>query len=107
MAFTILYVTCSSQEEASRLSGGLLEKRLIACVNVFPIQSQFWWNGNLDRGQEWVALMKTQNKHIASVEEFINAKHSYQTPCIIRWEVDANQAYETWIISETEGGSLS
>lgn len=103
MAFTIFYITCSDQEEARNLSNELLGKRLIACVNIFRIESQFWWKGSIDKGQEWVALMKTQHKHIAAVEAFINAHHSYETPCIIRWEVNANKAYEDWIVSETKG----
>jgi len=101
MAISMLYVTCADEKEAMALGELLLQERLIACVNVFPMSSAFWWQGTLDKAREWVAIMKTRPSLVTSVEQAIKAHHSYQTPCIIRWLVEANPEYEAWITKET------
>ncbi|PIN69730.1 hypothetical protein COV93_04350 [Candidatus Woesearchaeota archaeon CG11_big_fil_rev_8_21_14_0_20_43_8] len=35
----IFYVTCSNEEEARKITDILLDGKLIACANVFPIKS--------------------------------------------------------------------
>ena len=41
---TLIYITCKDEEEAVKISKHLLDKRLIACSNMYPIRSMFWWN---------------------------------------------------------------
>jgi periplasmic divalent cation tolerance protein len=39
------YITNPSKEEAKRIAKHLLDKRIIACANIFPIESMYWWDG--------------------------------------------------------------
>lgn len=102
MSFSILYVTCRDHQEAERISSELLGLRMIACVNILPIESRFWWNSQIDEENEYVALLKTRTELVEAVEKKILAIHSYQTPCIMRWQVSANKEYEEWIHAETD-----
>ena len=45
MAF--VYITCKDKKEARKISRFLLEKKLIACANIFPIESMYRWEGKM------------------------------------------------------------
>jgi periplasmic divalent cation tolerance protein len=103
MAFLILYVTHADEASARALSQHLLEQKLIACANIFPIQSAYWWQGAVENAQEWVSLLKTSVDMGERTEAVILALHAYDTPCVMRWEVRANESYERWIQESVTG----
>ena len=40
----VILVTCANKREARRIARGLVEQRLVACVNIVDeIKSIFWW----------------------------------------------------------------
>eukprot|EP01124_Arcella_intermedia_P008663 TRINITY_DN1551_c0_g1_i1.p1 TRINITY_DN1551_c0_g1~~TRINITY_DN1551_c0_g1_i1.p1 ORF type:complete len:104 (+),score=9.79 TRINITY_DN1551_c0_g1_i1:41-313(+) len=46
--FSVAWVTAPNQQVAQNISTALLEKKLVACVNLIPgIQSMFWWEGKI------------------------------------------------------------
>ena len=101
MSFIVLYVTHQNEEEAEKVSKHLLDKKLIACVNSFEAKSTCFWKGELDRGEEVVTLFKTSKKLYKTVEKEIEEVHPYEIPCIIKFEVEANESYEKWIEEQT------
>lgn len=92
-----VYITCKDQEEANRVSEYLISKKLIACSNVFPIQSQYWWQGDIVKEGEYACLVKTTTELWDSLQVKILEVHSYDVPCIVKYEVEANNAYEAWV----------
>ena len=106
MAFSMLYVTCSNEKEAASLSASMLEKKLVACTNILPMKSHFWWKGELSHEDEMVVIMKTRQTLVEKVEKEILKLHSYDTPCVIHWSVTANESYEKWIEDETRDALL-
>lgn len=101
MSFIAVYITHASEEEAQKLSTLLLNKKIIACSNIFPIKSQYHWQGNIENDQEWVSIVKTQKKHWKLLRQIVEENHPYTTPCIIKFKVTANKSYEQWIIEST------
>ena len=89
-------------EEAKKVASHLLQKKIIACANFFPINSSFWWKGKIDNSNEIVALLKTKKQNWEKVKSEIKKIHSYETPCIMKLDVEANKDYENWIEEETE-----
>jgi periplasmic divalent cation tolerance protein len=75
---------------------------MIACVNYFPIQSAYWRKWQIETGNEIVSLLKTKSSNREKVKKEIEDIHPYETPCIIKIALEANQAYEDWIHKETE-----
>jgi periplasmic divalent cation tolerance protein len=102
MKIILLYVTHKNQEEAEKISSHLLEKKLIACTNFFPIKSSYWWKGSIETADEIVTLFKTKEENFEIVKAEIEKIHPYETPCILKLEADANESYATWINSETK-----
>ncbi len=97
MAFTLCYVTHPDEATAVRIGQALLQQKWIACYNLLPIQSAYWWQGSIETATEVVTLLKTSSRLADSLEAVISKLHPYTTPCIMRIEVTANAAYEAWI----------
>ncbi len=97
MTFTLLYITHSNESEAQRIVNHLLSHRLIACANIFPIQSAYWWEGAIEQDAEWVSILKTSQQRAATAAAEAERIHPYDTPCIVQLEVQANAKYIQWI----------
>ena len=98
----MFYLTYPDEATAQRIGEALLQERLVACVNTFPIKSAYWWEGQIAQDNEWVSVVKTRLEYETLVSSFVTERHPYQTPCILRFEVRANEAYFQWILASTE-----
>lgn len=103
MAFSVIYTTHPDKATAEKISNQLVKERLVACANIFPINSAFFWEGTCQNEAEFVAIVKTRNKLAKKVASRILELHPYDVPAIVRWKVTANKAYEKWIKEETSG----
>jgi len=56
----------------------------------------------MENTNEYVTLLKTRNSLWKEVENYILKHHSYEVPCIIKYDVTANESYEQWILSTTK-----
>ncbi|MBD3389109.1 MAG: divalent cation tolerance protein CutA [Candidatus Altiarchaeales archaeon] len=101
MSFIIAYITNQDMEAAKKVASHLLGKRLIACANLMPIESMYWWRGKVEEGSEVVAIVKTRRENWEKVKEEVLRIHPYETPCIMRIDAEANRGYEEWIREET------
>ena len=111
MKFIIIYITHKNLKEAKKVTEVLLRDRLIACVNYFPIESAYWWlaasfandggKRKIVHSKEVVSIVKTRKEHWTKVKNAVEAMHPYETPCIMKLEVESNKAYADWIKKET------
>ena len=99
--FLLFYVTHPDEVTARSIATVLLQERLVACANIIPITSAYWWEAAIAEGDEWVTILKTRLSLEEKVEEAIAQMHPDQTPCIMRFEVRANRAYQRWIEKNT------
>jgi periplasmic divalent cation tolerance protein len=92
-------VAAGSQEEADGVATAVLGRRLAACVQVVgPVESRFWWEGELDTATEWLCLIKTTDDRLADVVAAVRKAHSYDTPEIIAVPVvGGSERYLRWI----------
>ncbi len=99
LGFLLVFCTCGSEEEASRLAGALVEKRLAACVNVLPqIQSIYRWKGEIERAAEYLLLIKTTEERFEALRDAILGLHTYDTPEVIGIPIaDGAEKYLAWI----------
>lgn len=90
-------------KEARKISRHLIEKKLVACANIFPINSIYPWKGEIQDTEEIVVLLKTPDENYEKVETEIKKLHSYDTPAIYSWTVDKiNKDYLDWVNKETK-----
>jgi len=97
--FIIVYITHPNEETAKTIVDYLLTEKAVACGNIFPITSSYWWKGQIEQEGEFVSIVKTIPEKWDTVVDLVSSKHPYETPCIMRLEASANQAYEDWIKS--------
>ncbi|HLD19461.1 MAG TPA: divalent-cation tolerance protein CutA [Candidatus Nanoarchaeia archaeon] len=94
----MVYVTCKNFSEAGKISKRLLEKRLIACANIFPVKSLYAWKGKIVQENEHVIIMKTLRQKFSKIKAEILKMHSYDVPCIVGYEMKAGHAdYLKWL----------
>ena len=95
----VILCTCSSEEEAQKISRGLLEQRLAACVNaVLPVRSYYWWKGAIESDTEVLLLIKSSSDLFAAVEAAVRALHSYEVPELLALPVEHGSAdYLNWL----------
>ena len=98
--FVYVYVTNPSKPAALTVAKHLLSKRLIACVNLFPIESIYWWHGKLETAKEFVLIAKTVSKNFDKVKKEVEKIHPYEVPCIVKIPVSSNEKYFEWLESE-------
>lgn len=97
----LVYITCKDKGEARKISKHLLEKKLIACTNIHPIESMYWWKGKIEEDNEVVIIAKTKEENYSRVKEEVKNIHSYDVPCILKIKAEANEEYRKWIDEET------
>jgi len=85
-------MTCGSKEEADTIAKTLLEHRLIACANIFPVSSVYVWKETLEESQEYSAFMKTEKGKVTAVIEEVKRLHSYEVPDIV--EIPLGEGFE-------------
>jgi periplasmic divalent cation tolerance protein len=103
----IVITTADSREEARKIGHSMVERRLAACAQISgPIESHFWWDGKLDRAEEWQCRLKTTVERYAELERAIAEMHSYEVPQIVAVPVrSALKPFEQWVIEETESAA--
>ncbi|MGB4833586.1 MAG: divalent-cation tolerance protein CutA [Candidatus Moraniibacteriota bacterium] len=102
MKFIIIYITFPNRKEAKQIVESLIDKKLVACANYFPIESVYWWKDEITNAKEIVSIVKTRKSNWAEVKKAVEAMHPYETPCIMKLEVESNTAYADWIHNETK-----
>jgi len=97
MGFIIIYITHENESAAKKITDQLVEEKLVACGNLFPIQSAYWWKGAIQNEKEWVSIVKTIPELWNKVKSKVEEIHPYEVPCIMKLEAEANDKYEAWI----------
>jgi periplasmic divalent cation tolerance protein len=95
--------TTDSRAEAIELGRASVEARLAACAQVAgPIASTYWWEGGIERAEEWLVLFKTPADRYQELAAFLTERHSYDEPEIVALPiVTGAPAYLSWISEET------
>lgn len=100
MNFIFIYITNPTKKEAKKIARYLLKRRLIACANIFPINSLYWWEGKIVDNNEFVLIVKTTKNNFGKVKKEVEKIHSYKIPCIIKIPGIANKKFFNWIKKE-------
>jgi periplasmic divalent cation tolerance protein len=98
----MLYFTAKDVNDAARIARLLLDRRLIACANVFPVRSLYRWKGKVLDETEAVAICKTRRAAVRKAIAAAKKVHTYEVPCIVSYDMSEGlAAYTKWIDAET------
>jgi periplasmic divalent cation tolerance protein len=101
--FLLVQTTTDSRVEAVELAHRAVEGRLAACAQVSgPVASTYWWEGTVERAEEWLLTLKLPASGYQALADFLAATHSYDEPEIVATPIVAGaESYLSWIAEET------
>jgi periplasmic divalent cation tolerance protein len=93
------YLTAKDMVQARLIAQALVEKKLAACVNLFPgVESFYEYEGKLEQETEVVLIAKTAEPLKDKLTAIVKALHSYETPCIVFYKMEGGDAaYLDWM----------
>ncbi len=94
--FKIIYITFPSRKDAEKIGRTLLENKLIACCNIFPVKSLYLWNKRIVRDNEHVLIAKTLESKVKDLISFVKKNHPYKIPFIGIFDINVNEEYYNW-----------
>ena len=100
MDMRLVLVTHPNKEHAERITRGVIDAKLAACVLVTDVKSFYNWEGNLNEDDEVVTLLKTSTEKATELEKYIETNHDYDVPAIISFQANANESYGNWLSLE-------
>ena len=93
----IAYITFPSKREAEKIAMKLLNEKLVACFNMFPIESLYRWKGKVEKSKEVVLIAKLLKKNLKRMIKIVKKYHPYTIPFIGVIDVDINKEYFDWM----------
>ena len=97
-----MYVTAVDEAEAKKLACTLIQKKLIACANVFPsVLSCYEWESEYREEKEVILILKTRKDLFKKVKTAILQDHSYDCPCVVFIPIlEGHGPFLSWIDSK-------
>ncbi|MEO1146582.1 MAG: divalent-cation tolerance protein CutA [Cyanobacteria bacterium J06638_22] len=106
--FGIVLVTAGTELEARTIAQNLVQANLAACVNFYPVQSIYTWQGKVQQDPEWQLVIKTDLQRFDELTSTIQAIHSYKVPEIIALPLQTGEpTYLDWMATQTAATSAS
>ena len=95
-------MTAPDAETAEKIVRTLVSERLAACANVVPgTVSTYWWDGELQRDEEVMVILKTVQQRVRALEARAVELHPYTVPEILVVPVSGGHApYLAWVGKE-------
>lgn len=99
----LVYATFPSQDEAERVGGDLVDRRIVACVNILPAMTSLYiWQGQRQRENECVMIAKTLGTLADTLVAELTRQHPYDTPAIVVVPVVGGSGpFLDWIEAQT------
>ena len=97
MDMRLVLVTHPNKEHAERITRGVIDAKLAACVLVTDVKSFYNWEGKLNEDDEVVTILKTSTDKVTELQKYIETNHDYDVPAIISFQANANQSYGNWL----------
>jgi len=90
-------------EEAQSLGTLIINKKIAACVDFWPIFSCFNWKGVFQRVSQAMLLVTTFEAKLEDVNQIISDNHNYSIPLIAGVDVRRiNHPYKEWMTESIE-----
>lgn len=103
MQFYEVKTTFESLTDAQNMAEALLDKKLVACGQIFEIESHYAWQGKREVTKEFLLVMKTRKGLLKILESEIAKMHSYDLPEIVTTKIHCTKEYGAWIENSTKG----
>ena len=104
----LAWTTVATREDANRIAGEVIERRLAACVQVDgPIVSHYPWDGKVEQSEEFRLCFKFLPSQSEALERHVLSTHPYDTPewLVVRAE-RISEKYLSWATTNSSSAPL-
>jgi len=98
----LIYIPNPNLKTAQKIARHLLNKKLIACANIFPINSIYRWQKKIVDDKEVVLLSKTLAKNWPKIKKEVLKIHPYELPCLLKLKIETNESFAKWLWREVK-----
>ena len=96
--YSIIITTCPEKDSAKSIAKLLINNRLAACVQMFPIESMYIWQDRVFDENEIMLFIKTKKVLLDKISALIKKHHTYDVPEIIQIPITGGlPQYMRWI----------
>ncbi len=93
-----IYTTCRDIGSARKLGKKIIEGKMGACVDMWPVESMYYWQGELQSTTQALLMVTTLEKNLQAVDDLMSAKHDYSVPMIAGVDIRRiNHDYKEWM----------
>ncbi len=102
----LVLCTFPHAEAARQIGTVLVEKQLVACVNLIPaVESVYRWQGRVESATEVLAILKTSAAALPALEQALTALHPYEVPEIVALDpARVAPGYAAWLLGSVAPG---
>ena len=95
----LVYVTLPNKVDAVKLARLIVEKGLVAGVNIIDkVTSIYRWKGSVCEENECILIIESSEINYAELYSTIIQEHSYEVPCIVSVPiVNGYEPFLDWI----------
>ncbi|NLG63418.1 MAG: divalent-cation tolerance protein CutA, partial [Candidatus Cloacimonetes bacterium] len=95
--------TAPDMTTAERLGERLVEERLAACANIVPgIVSIYRWDDRVQRDEEVLIVLKTEQERVEALRERVVTLHPYDVPEVVVLPITGGHVpYLEWLTRST------
>lgn len=103
MRINLVYITTKNIQEAEKIGRTLLIERLVACINILPrMTAYYWWDKKIEKSNEVVLILKTKEHLVPEVIQRVKELHSSTCPCVMAFPItQGSSEYLRWLSEET------
>jgi len=101
----VVVILCTAPPDvAADMAEQMVQSRMVACVNIVPIQSTYRWKEKVCNDAEFLMIAKTTKNLAEAAVEYLRSLHPYDVPEILILPVNTGYApYLDWVRKETGG----
>lgn len=102
--FVIVYTTVPSLDIARNISHAVIEEKLAACANIYPVMlALYQWQDKMEETEEVTVLFKTTKDLFGRIEARVRSMHPHKCPCIVAVPLACGEpSFLDWIQSSTQ-----
>lgn len=94
----LILVSFEEMEHAERTANYLIDNKLAACVEIYPVKNFYVWKGEKMAANEVSGVIKTDDGYFDKVRTALEKILPYEIPQIIEVKAEnANESYIKWL----------
>jgi periplasmic divalent cation tolerance protein len=101
--YIVVTTLCNKKEVVDKIIENLLDKNLVAGVQVSEVYSKYWWKNNIEEEKEYKIEFRTKKELFSEIEYEIKKVHDYYVAEISSYKIEnASKEFLDWIEETTK-----